>query len=260
MSPSEGTRRVALITGASRGIGQAIAIGLAPSCDVVLVAREKLGLSETVSRCQDHGAAHLLTCDVGNTGQVTKLADRARDVANREVTIFVHAAGIAPSARIADITVTHWRAAMDVNVTAALLIAQGCLPWMSAAGWGRVITVGSIYSRMSARFAGSYAASKHALLGLTRTIAMEYASKGITANVVVPGWTDTAMVREEAEKVAAANGVSVDEALRRFLKNQPLGRMIRPLEVAALVRFLCSDSAGGITGQALNIDGGSMQA
>ena len=102
--------------------------------------------------------------------------------------------------------------------------------------------------------------SKHALLGLTRVLAVELVRYGITANCVVPGWTDTEMVRDEARNVAAARGFAEEEAICRFLRNQPLGRMVAPAEVASLVTFLTGDAAAAITAQAFNIDGGSLQS
>ena len=107
---------------------------------------------------------------------------------------------------------------------------------------------------------GAYAASKHALLGLTRVISAELATHGATANTVVPGWTDTQMVRAEIANFAAALDVSLEEAQRRLLREQKIGRFLAPEEVAGMVGYVCSEEAGGVTGQALHIDGGAYQA
>jgi NAD(P)-dependent dehydrogenase (short-subunit alcohol dehydrogenase family) len=176
------------------------------------------------------------------------------------VEIFVHCAGIASPAPVPKISLADWDRVLDVNLTSALLIAQGVVPGMVAAGWGRIVLTGSIYSRSGGKFAGAYATSKHGLLGLGRVLAAELANKGVTSNVVIPGWTDTEMVATEAESVATARGITAGEAVKLFLRNQPIGRMVTPAEVAALVAFLAGEDAAAITGQAVNIDGGSLQS
>src|SRR5262249_39643253 len=133
-------------------------------------------------------------------------------------------------------------------------------PAMASAGWGRIVTIGSLYSRFGVARTAAYTASKHALLGLTRVLAAEFAGRGVTANTIVPGWVDTEMVRAEAAPAAASRGTSDEEIVRRFLRTQPIGRMVTPEEVGALVVYLASDAAAPVTGQALNIDGGSYQA
>ncbi|MDQ7909071.1 SDR family NAD(P)-dependent oxidoreductase [Phytohabitans sp. ZYX-F-186] len=250
---STGPGRRALVTGASRGIGRAVAVALAAAGHTVA------GSARTVAATAAGGVIGV-PCDMDDLSAVAALPARAAEALGGPVEILVHCAGITRPARVTDIALDDWDAVMRVNVTSALLLAQGCVPAMVGAGSGRVVTIGSLYSRMGGRFAGAYAASKHALLGLTRVLALELATKGVTANVVVPGWTDTEMVRAEARSVARANGYGEDEALRRFLRGQPLGRMVTPAEVAALVTFLCSDQAASITGQAINIDGGSLQS
>jgi NAD(P)-dependent dehydrogenase (short-subunit alcohol dehydrogenase family) len=252
---SEQETRRALVTGASRGIGRAIAVALQATGHTVA------GAARTVAddpEAPDGIVA--LPCDMTDLAAVAALPARAIAALGGPVDVLVHAAGIAHAARVTDISLADWDEVHRVNVTSMLVLAQECVPAMVTRGWGRIVTVGSLYSRMGARFSGSYAASKHALLGLTRVLAMELATKGITANVVVPGWTDTDMVRGEARNVSQANGYSEEEAVRRFLRGQPLGRMVEPAEVAALVAFLCGDAAAAITGQALNIDGGSLQS
>jgi NAD(P)-dependent dehydrogenase (short-subunit alcohol dehydrogenase family) len=254
--------RRALVTGASRGIGRAVAISLAEQGHHVAgVARSVDGLAETVAAAgQLSGTIRAVPGDLSVATGPPELVDAAEAALGGPVEILVHAAGIVGSARLIDLTLDDWNATQQVNVTSAFLLTQRLLPAMLAARWGRLVTIGSLYSRTGGKFAGAYAASKHALLGLTRVAAAETASSGVTANCVVPGWTDTDMVRDEARHVAQLQGIDEAEAVRRFLRGQPLGRLIEPREVGALVAFLCGDAAAAITGQAVHVDGGSLQA
>jgi NAD(P)-dependent dehydrogenase (short-subunit alcohol dehydrogenase family) len=254
--------RRALVTGASRGIGRAVALALSSAGhSVAACARTTTGLEETV-RLADPAAAAIapIALDAGNLAECAELPALVADALGGPVDILVHSAGISRPSRVTELSLDDWDESMRVNATSALVLAQACAPAMQAAGWGRIVTIGSLYSRMGAPFSGAYAVSKHALLGLTRVLAVELIRDGITANCVIPGWTDTEMVRTEARNVAAARGISEDEAIRRFLRNQPLGRMVTPDEVGGLVAYLCSDAAGSVTGQAINIDGGSLQS
>jgi NAD(P)-dependent dehydrogenase (short-subunit alcohol dehydrogenase family) len=243
--------RRALVTGASRGIGRACASALAAhGFDVVGVGRSM----------EEAPGILPIRCDMGDLDAVAAMPARAEQLAGGPFDVLVHCAGISRPAPITTLTLADWEESMRVNVTSAFVLSQHCVPAMVERGWGRIVTIGSLYSRMGARFAGPYAVSKHALLGLTRVLAMELATKGVTANCVIPGWTDTEMVRTEAASVAAAQGYSSEEAIGRFLRTQPLGRMVTTDEVAALVAFLCTDAAAAITGQGLNVDGGSVQS
>jgi len=154
-----------------------------------------------------------------------------------------------------------WELSMRVNVTAPFLLCQAVLPAMAEDGWGRVISIGSLYSRYGVPLAAAYTASKHAILGLTRVISQEFARKGITANTLAPGFVDTEMVRDEAIRVGTKHGLTPEETLRRFLRNagQAIGRPIEAEEVAGLVTYLASEAAAAITGQVINVDGGAHQ-
>ncbi|HUZ25932.1 MAG TPA: SDR family NAD(P)-dependent oxidoreductase [Streptosporangiaceae bacterium] len=248
------TPRRALVTGASRGIGRAVAMALAES------GYQVVGAARTAGHADGQTELRTIRCDMADLDAVRAMPAQAEDQAGGPFDVLVHCAGISRPGRATELPLDDWEESMRVNVTSALLLAQHCVPGMVERRWGRIVTIGSLYSRMGARFAGAYAASKHALLGLTRVLAIELATKGVTANCVIPGWTDTELVRNEAENVAAAQGYDANEAIRRFLRMQPLGRMVQPAEVGALVAFLCSDAAAAITGQAINIDGGSLQS
>jgi NAD(P)-dependent dehydrogenase (short-subunit alcohol dehydrogenase family) len=245
--------RRALVTGASRGIGAAVVRALVErGHTVAAAARDEAGLAAL--------EAHPLPADLADRATAAALPARAAEALGGPVEIFVHCAGIASPAPVPKISLADWDRVLDVNLTSALLIAQGVVPGMVAAGWGRIVLTGSIYSRSGGKFAGAYATSKHGLLGLGRVLAAELANKGVTSNVVIPGWTDTEMVATEAESVATARGITAGEAVKLFLRNQPIGRMVTPAEVAALVAFLAGEDAAAITGQAVNIDGGSLQS
>jgi NAD(P)-dependent dehydrogenase (short-subunit alcohol dehydrogenase family) len=251
-------RRRALVTGASRGIGRAIAIALASDGHAVaLAARDEAGLAETSAQAS---GAPVIPCDLGDRDQCAHLAARAEQELGGDIDILVHVAGIARNGAIGSLSLDDWDLSMAVNVTSLFMLAGQTLPKMRDAGWGRIVSVGSLYSRFGVAHTAAYAATKHAVLGLTRVLSAEGVRYGVTANCIVPGWVDTEMVRDQVQQAAASRGIPVDEVIQKFLRNQPLGRMIAPEEVGALGAFLCSEAAGSITGQAINIDGGSYQA
>ena len=254
--------RRAVVTGASRGIGRAIALALAAEGNRVLAtARTESGLAETVAAAAGlPGSVLPLPADMARPEECSALARHADEALGGPPEILVYCAGIARPGSIAELTLADWNESMQVNATAAFLAAQGAIPAMLEAGWGRIVNIASLYARFAAKHAGAYAASKHALLGLTRVLSAELVGKGITANAIVPGFVDTEMVREEATGVAAKRRMEVEDVIKLFLRIQPLGRLIEPDEVGALAAFLCGERAGAISGQAFGIDGGAYQA
>jgi NAD(P)-dependent dehydrogenase (short-subunit alcohol dehydrogenase family) len=253
--------RRALVTGASRGIGLAIAQGLAAEGHrVAASARSEAALAAAAGPNGEEGGEILaVRADMAVPEECEALADRAADALGGPIEILVYCAGISRTGTVAELPTSDWEESMQVNATGALLVSAKVIPPMVDAGWGRIVNICSLYSRFGVPTSAAYTASKHALLGLTRVQSTELIRAGITVNGVVPGWVDTEMVRAEAASVAAARGLPEEEVLKRFLRDQRLGRLIEPAEVAALVSFLCGESAGAITGQALGIDGGSYQ-
>jgi NAD(P)-dependent dehydrogenase (short-subunit alcohol dehydrogenase family) len=174
--------------------------------------------------------------------------------------ILVNNAGIAVSAKLTATTDEMWDMVMRVNATAAFWCMKAVMPAMLEAKWGRIVNVASIAARAGAPYITAYAASKHALLGLTRSVAAEVAARGVTVNAVCPGYVDTEMTDRSAAYISARTGRS-EEAARKLLQDvSPQGRLMTVDEVASLAVYLCTEAARGITGQGIVLDGGSVQA
>lgn len=254
--------RGAVVTGGGRGIGGAIVHALtAGGIDVVAVARsaDELAAIRDAAAGAHPGVVHPLVADLADRDECAAVGPAAAERLGHDPQILVHAAGIATVDLVPDVSLETWDRTMQINLTALLQLSASLLPGMIAAGTGRIVGIGSLYARMGVRRMAAYTTSKHALIGLVRVLAAEHARQGITANTVVPGWIDTEMTRREAQRTADARSISLAEAEKFLLRGQPIGRMIEPSEVADLVAYLCGPAASAITGQAIDIDGGSFQ-
>jgi NAD(P)-dependent dehydrogenase (short-subunit alcohol dehydrogenase family) len=263
VSAGECATRCALVTGGSRGIGRGIALALAGAGhDVAVAARTESGLQETVAAAAEAGASRAvaLAVDLSDAASCRALASEATIALGRAPDIFVHCAGVALNGKIGTLSLQDWNMSFAVNVTSAFILAGELAAAMKEHGWGRIITIGSLYSRIGVARTAAYTSTKHAIVGLTRVLAAELISEGVTANAILPGFVDTEMVRQEALQVAEARSIAVEAVIEKFLRVQPIGRMVTTSEVGALVAYLCSDAAAPITGQSINIDGGAYQA
>jgi 3-hydroxybutyrate dehydrogenase len=252
--------RAAVVTGGGRGVGAAVAQRLASAGAAVLVAaRTSSQVEEVAARLRDEGhTAHATICDVSDESSVEGLAATARDRLGH-VDILINNAGIAAAAPIHKTTLDAWTRMLTVNATGAFLCLKAFLPGMVERGWGRVVNVASVAGLSADRYISAYAASKHALVGLTRAAAAEVASRGVTVNAVCPGYLHTEMTRETLTRIMQVTGRSEQTALEAILERVPQRRLIEPEEVAETVVFLCFDAARGITGESLVIDGGDLR-
>jgi len=253
--------RKAVITGGGRGIGSAIARQLCEAGAEVLVAARTLDQVERVAaelRGDGH-VAHACSCDVTIEKSVATLAKVAAERLG-DVDILVNNAGIASSAPIKSLTLEDWNRVMAVNATGTFLCTRAFISPMASRGWGRVVNVASITSRLGAPYIAAYTASKHAVLGFTRVAAAEYAERGVTVNAVCPGYVDTEMTTDSVARVKERTGLSEDAALEAILKTAHQKRLISTREVAFVVTSLCAVDAGGINGQAIIVDGGGLLA
>ena len=254
---SDFEQRGAVVTGANRGIGKAIALAfLRAGWPVVAVARTAESLDplrqEAGSLASD---LRPMACDLADSAQL-EAAAQALAAADPVPAVLVNNAGISLSAPLQRTSTDELQRVLQVNTVAPYILCRALVPRMADAGGGRVINIGSIASLKGIRYTSAYCASKHALLGLTRALAVEWGKRNVTVNAVCPGWTDTDMLTRAIDAVVQKTGRSADQAREAVLAANPMGRPVMPEEVASLVLYLSSPAAAGLTGAALPVDCG----
>ena len=251
--------RVVLVTGASGGIGRCLAAEFAHAGAVVVIAsRHEAKLRTLADRLEGDGGRVLpLRCDVTEKEQVVALAAIIGERVGT-IQILINNAGIAPASAFLEMADSLWDEVLGVNLTGTYNCCKMFLPGMIDSGWGRIINIASTAAKVGYSHVSAYTASKHGVLGLTRSLALETAKRGVTVNAICPGYVDTELTRENARRMADKTGKSVDEILQLFAESSPQKRLIAPEEVAGLALMLASEKAGGITGQAINVDGGAV--
>jgi NAD(P)-dependent dehydrogenase (short-subunit alcohol dehydrogenase family) len=247
---------IALVTGAGRGIGRAVAERLAAEgYRVALTARSADQLRETAAALT--GESLVLPADMYDPAvpdQVIGEVERAWG----PVDVLVANAGAGESAPIAKMTDEMWSRQLELNLTAPFRCVRRVVPHMVENGWGRIIVLASVAAKRGEPYIAAYVASKHGVLGLTRSVAAELAKTGVTANAVCPAYVDTPMTDGTVGTIARTTGRSLEEA-RHILENvQPSGRLITVAEVAEAVWFCVANS--GVNGQGINVDGGAIQS
>ena len=251
------TDKITLVTGGGRGIGRAIALAFArEGASVILSARTKEQVEAVAKEIGNNAQA--IVCDVADPASVKQMFAQAQAVLGRGPDILVNNAGIAESATLVQTDDELWHRHLNTNLSGTFYCTRAALPSMIEKRWGRIINIASIAGKMGAPYISAYAASKHGVLGLTRSVAHEAATLGITVNAICPGYVDTDMVSRGIEKITARTGRSEEEALEALKNTSPQRRLVTVEEVAAVALLLASDEGRGINGQAINVDGGSL--
>lgn len=251
--------RVSLVTGAGRGIGRSIALAYAAEgAKVAITARTAAELEETAGTIRAGGGQVLpIVADLADPAAPRRVVEQVQ-AAWGPVQVLVNNAGVGSSANpkpVVDFDDDFWELSLRVNLTAPYLLSKLVLPEMLRARFGRIITVASINGKIGSLHGAAYAASKHGVLGLVRTLAMEVAKEGITVNAICPGPVHTVMNDKRIEYDAKRRGISLDDLTSSLT---PIGRRLEPDEIAPLAVYLASDGSAAMTGQAINIDGGVL--
>jgi NAD(P)-dependent dehydrogenase (short-subunit alcohol dehydrogenase family) len=239
----------ALITGASKGLGEAMARALAEEgVNVGLISRDAHRLRQVAAQIQgEGGAAEVFVADVADEAQVARVREEVDARFAGKVHILINNAGINVRKSITDFTLAEWNSVMNTNVTSAFLMARAFVPLMRGHGYGRIINMTSMMSHVSLPGRTAYSASKTALLGFTRALALELAPEKITVNGISPGVFATEMNTPLLQS---------PELSAQFLARIPVNRWGRPDEIGRLAVYLCSEDAGFVTGTDVVIDGG----
>lgn len=246
----------ALITGGSRGIGAAVVeMLLAHGARVTSVSRTSGPPKESGSG--SHDVVHHATADVSHPESVKRAFDAARGRFG-EIAILVNNAGQAASAPFLKTDPELWHKMMAVNLDGTFHCTQAALAGMLAAGWGRIINVASTAGLTGYGYVAAYCAAKHGVVGLTRALAIEVATKGVTVNAVCPGFTDTDIVKETVANIVAKTGRTAEQAQAELASRNPQKRLVRPEEVANAVVWLCLPGSEAITGQTIAVAGGEL--
>lgn len=250
-----------MVTGGSGGLGKALARAFAAQgYRVVITARDEARLKLTAAElAAGAGEVLPLPCDITDRKQVQSLAERIA-VRLGAVQVLINNAGLARAARLIDMPDELWDDTLATNLTGAYNCCKVFLPGMIKAKWGRIINIASTTAKVGYSHVTAYTASKHGLLGLTRALALETATLGVTVNAICPGYVDDERTRENARLMAERTGKSVEDILRLFASSAPQNRLIAPQEVASLALLLASEKLSGMTGQAINVDGGAVMA
>jgi len=248
--------RHALVTGGGQGIGAAVARAMTTQGMRVTILGRRINVIQAMADL-DPENLFAVAADVTDPDQVDA-ALKLSESRFGPVEVLINNAGQAQSAPFLKMDMNLWQQMLSVNLTGTMICSQAVLPSMLKSGWGRIVNVASTAGQIGYSYVSAYCAAKHGVLGLTKSLALELATKGITVNAVCPGFTETDLVRESIDRVVAKTGRTPEQAMAEFVKTNPQGRLVQPEQVADAVIWLCSEGASAVTGQAISVSGGEV--
>ena len=251
----------ALVTGGARGIGAACVHALLTRGARVTIAGRDAAALAAMQTALAHefgaGSINVQAFDVADPESVRISFDQAAHALGR-IDILVNNAGQAASAPLLKTDAALWQRMLDVNLGGVFHCTQAALPAMLDAGWGRIVNVASTAGLTGYRYAAAYTAAKHGVVGLTRALALEVATRGVTVNAVCPGYTDTDIVRDAVANIVAKTGRTPEQARTELAAGNPQQRLVQAGEVANAVAWLCLPESGAMNGQAIAVAGGEV--
>jgi NAD(P)-dependent dehydrogenase (short-subunit alcohol dehydrogenase family) len=249
--------KIAFVTGASRGIGEAIARRFADEGARVALAARDLASCERIAGeiASKGGDARAIECDVTLSISISNAIAEVVSKLGR-IDVLVNNAGMGGPTPLDDPDDSRWNSIIATNLTAVFRVTREAAPFIPSGG--RILNMSSVVGRFGVAGLAAYSASKHGVIGLTRSLALELAPRQITVNAICPGWVETEMAREGFRQIGRKSGKSVDDGRQAAAKMAALGRVLDPAEVAGLAAYLASEDAKSVTGQAIVLDGGQV--
>ncbi len=252
------TNSHAIVTGGATGIGAAISTALLDcGAKVTIVGRRKSVLHDAVAQFPNSSNAQAVVADVSSADSVNQAVAEARSSFG-PVDILINCAGAAPTMPFHKLKVDEWNEVLAVNLNGVFHCTSAVINEMRERKSGRIINIASTSALKGYAYVSAYCAAKHGVLGLTRALALETATHGITVNAICPGYTDTDIIRDSVKNIVAKTGRSEAQALESFTDTNPQKRLIDPEEVAETVLWLCCNNSRSITGQAISVSGGEV--
>ena len=248
-------RKHAVVTGGGSGVGEAIALKLADESNLVtILGRRKEPLKIVANK---HKNINWKVCDISKSKEVESCYNDIR-TAYGNINIVIANAGIADSKPFHKMSVSDITSLMEVNLIGVFNAFQSAFKDMKADNWGRMIAISSTAGLKGYSYVSAYTASKHAVVGLIKSLAIELAGKGITVNSVCPSYIDTPMTDRTIKNITELTNISKEEAIKELVKLNPQKRLIKPMEVAKVVSWICNENSSSINGQNIQIAGGEI--
>jgi NAD(P)-dependent dehydrogenase (short-subunit alcohol dehydrogenase family) len=244
----------AVITGGGSGIGASCAQALAEAgARITLMGRDLARLETQRDAMRAHGDVACVSVDVTNEAAVAEAFSRVG-----AVDILVNNAGHAQAAPFTHTDAALWQRMLDVNLTGVFLCTRAVLPSMLERGYGRIVNVASTAGQVGYAYVAAYCAAKHGVIGLTRALALEVATKGVTVNAVCPGYTETELLRASLDQIMSKTSRSEQDARDALVRHNPQRRFVQPEEVANAVLWLCAPGSDAMNGQSISVSGGEV--